>query len=469
MPERFDLARRSSLLSLREVALKDATIRNRAQRPTLDPIDGDPGTNGSIAIVESPASSEMLALGIKRTADVGTGGGAGFVVDECLGPDAQNVPILIALYVYSSTGTDWPNLAVYYYAGSTQITGASLSLSSYEEISPNFRRYYGSGTTPDNSGIDRIRYGVGVAVSGAVCKTGGLTVITGTAGLAIGDIPDRDWYGEDVSRYRILRTANQALPLRGKRVAHIGDSIIQLYGITDLLAVATGGNWVNAGFGGCRMAPSATPGVPSDLTTAKDWFSGVEIARAISTGDWSDQETAADYIIDTLGGTPGGNDDYRDIVTFLSGLDWSAIDVFIISHGTNDFNAASPLGTAASMTITDFNGAINKAVDLLQTAFKDKQIVFSTPMWRGPNATHGDSNVNPNGSGIFLSEYQDAISDRCSYHNLPVFELHKVFGANVYNADRLLDAGHLHPEDPRGVDRLVGLMASWFNSTMGRI
>ena len=298
---------------------------------------------------------------------------------------------------------------------------------------------------------------------------GGLTVISSSAELDIAEVPDRDWYGPLADRQVLRRAVQQSLPLRGRRVAHVGDSIIQLYGIPEGIALATLAEVTNCGFGGCRMAPSAALASPVDLTTAKDWFSGYAIAEAIAAEVFTGQEAAADYMIDTLGQAPGGANDYRSKVDELAAINWDKMDALVISHGTNDFNAGTPIGDADSSTITEFNGALNAVIAALQSAYPKLQIVLSTPTWRGPDNSRGDSNLNANGAGIFLSEYQGAIMERGAYYQIPVCPMHQLFGVNVHNADLYLDSGHLHPNIPIGRDRYVAQMSSWLNETIGRV
>ena len=108
------LATAARVTGVERISLQDLEHKNRAASPTLDEADGGVTTSGAGVFVQVPPSStEMIDLGIKRTIGFTIGGGGGFLVDECLGPDVDGNDLFFAVYVYSSDGANWIAPQVY--------------------------------------------------------------------------------------------------------------------------------------------------------------------------------------------------------------------------------------------------------------------------------------------------------------------------------------------------------------------
>jgi lysophospholipase L1-like esterase len=138
----------------------------------------------------------------------------------------------------------------------------------------------------------------------------------------------------------------------------------------------------------------------------------------------------------------------------LHGNDFDAIMIFM---GTNDFNAAVPLGKwynetkenvlaavhkpkaivkrmrrTPCMDPETFRGRINIALDSLKRMFPDKQIVLLTPIHRA-NARFSDNNIQPseqyqNECGEYFTSYVEAVKEAGSIWSVPVIDLYSTCG-----------------------------------------
>lgn len=129
------------------------------------------------------------------------------------------------------------------------------------------------------------------------------------------------------------------------------------------------------------------------------------------------------------------------------------IDAIFIFAGTNDYNAALPIGEFFSLSkrttsydgkdvelnfrnplINDntFCGRINKVISYLKETYPHQQIVLLTPIHRG-YARFGKDNVQPdenyaNRAGLFIDEYIETIKKAGSVWSTPVIDLYAMSG-----------------------------------------
>lgn len=138
--------------------------------------------------------------------------------------------------------------------------------------------------------------------------------------------------GKDDNKPEKSIEAENEVTLEKKNVVNFGDSILgnfQLtYGeqisVSALIAEKTGWNVINAGFGGCLMQKHPN----------ESWrpFCMYELADAIVSGDWSEQERSIVKEKDL-------NLPYyfKDTISVLKETDWNSIDIITIQYGTNDW------------------------------------------------------------------------------------------------------------------------------------
>lgn len=162
------------------------------------------------------------------------------------------------------------------------------------------------------------------------------------------------------------------------------------------------------------------------------------------------------------------------------GDDFDAILIFI---GTNDFNAAVPIGEwynvsadsvvaahkgqwekakylryhrTMNMNNSTLKGRINIALDKLKKMYPKKQIVLMTPIHRA-DFKSSDTNIQPaedyaNACGFFIDDYVQAIKEAGNVWSVPVIDLNALSGlypltnegAQLFNKP---DTDRLHPND----------------------
>lgn len=243
--------------------------------------------------------------------------------------------------------------------------------------------------------------------------------------------------------------ASVSRPAADKIIVLLGDSITANYNIAGLVASLTSATVHNFAWGGSRMS--------SGGSAFANAYSVAAIAGAVASGTWTSLTAgiATDY--------PSSSS--TDIAARARGaemaaFDWTTPDAILILGGTNDWSAQVTLGSATSTTTTEFNGAINEIIRQLQEEAPAAQIGLATPTWRGPLATLGDSNANPNGAGVYLSAFCDAI--RNNRWQVPVLDLAKTLGINTANKTLML-ADDLHPTTT-GAARWAQRIATFINS-----
>jgi len=406
----------------------------------------DPNRLGSYsgAIKTPPASSLMQEKNIKGVLNVGDSGANSWLYAEDIEwQDDIERYALRAAFAYSSTGTVWPAIRTAYYNGFASL--GTVSLTDYIEIDGNNRLYYLISARPVySSAITNIRFGC-AKVTGAECEIGGFTYIETDTELSINDCSIEDWYVEGTKvedLYNINRFVNA---FSTKTIVFLGDSIVtDSYSIPEKVGVKLIANVINGAVGGSRL--SGNTGYVVDV---------VEIAAAISSGDWTQP------IADALARYTDGQPDNRETIATLAALDWSTVDIIVIAAGTNDYSGNADIGSSDSVDESTINGAINKIVQYVYSneARRDIVIVFVTPIWRGPEATYGgDTGVN--GDGLSLLQFQDAIFSRAEGNRVLACPLHKLIGINLYNHARFLNTDDLHPR-PAGADRWAAAFSAW--------
>lgn len=261
---------------------------------------------------------------------------------------------------------------------------------------------------------------------------------TGTVyGLASPTFPifaDDPLYGGNIAVNEngvLVIGAGVARPAAGKIIVFLGDSITANYGVPTLVASLTGATVHNFAWGGSRVSSGGAAFANSRSVAA--------IAAAVTSGDWTAIIAAVDADHPSGSAFDVGE---RARVRAMAAFNWATPDLIMILGGTNDWSAQVSLGAADSTTTTQFNGGLNEAIRQFQVARPAAQIALATPAWRGPLATLGDSNVNANGAGVFLSAFGDAI--RANRWQLPVLDLARTLGINLSNKTLML-ADDLHP------------------------
>ena len=232
-----------------------------------------------------------------------------------------------------------------------------------------------------------------------------------------------------------LQAGAQALikhPWQGKRVAYFGDST------TDPRNSGSQRKWWN---------------------WLQDWLGIEPYVYAISGRQWNDIPNQAEKL------------------KAEHGNDFDAILIFI---GTNDYNAAIPIGEwytvsedsvevalhkqketllrrhrTPSMNKNTYRGRINIALQKVKQMFPDKQVVLLTPIHRG--FFYGnEKNIQPeesytNDIGLWLDDYVQSVKEAANIWAVPVIDLNASCGIFPLIKEHAIychnDKDELHPND----------------------
>lgn len=437
----------TSVSNLAAVAVVNYPYYNQMPNGNLDPVTVAPGWSGT-PVYATPAGANIAAKGVKRTIKIGTGGSVCYINEAVLDATASAQYWFASQYVYSADGSTWGSPAAYWYVGLTPV--GSSAMTAYVELSANERLYYATGQFPTRSDLTNFRMGpnTNITGSGVNVELGGWTFVRYGSALTLANTPRDEWYAcytrQDTLAKAAVLTGNTVGKLVGKNIVMFGDSIIETYGIPANLATLLQATVYNIGMGGCRMAKLPSPGTQQGYINE---MSMIGLATAISTSDY----TALDAAAASLAGAPY-NDDNRPQIAVLKAIDWATVEAIVIAYGTNDFSASRVLGSATSTTETEFYGALNESIRLLQAKAPAAQIMLCTPAWRGPLADLGDSDLNANSAGLYLKDYADAIRNRCNEKwHVPTCDLDRTLGVNVSNKATYLNTGDdLHPSTGAG-------------------
>jgi len=213
---------------------------------------------------------------------------------------------------------------------------------------------------------------------------------------------------------------------KGKKGVWFGDSIIDLFSIPETVAPLLGAVITNVGFQACCMAPKDT------TTTGQSYFSMLELAKAISTGVWTNQNTLSTTTLTNL---------YNKLQA-LKAVDFSTVDFILISYGTNDFGYNAPIGDSSCQDTESTCGALNNAINYIEGKNANIEIIVTTPIWRG--------NPAPDAAGFDktnrLEDYVYGIKQTCGARGIKCIDLFTRSGINDFNKTIMLNnTDILHP------------------------
>ncbi|HCE3561027.1 TPA: hypothetical protein NG644_001415 [Vibrio parahaemolyticus] len=224
----------------------------------------------------------------------------------------------------------------------------------------------------------------------------------------------------------------QGLNFASQRLICFGDSITEFGDYPDHIAAMLGCEVIEAGFGGCRLADH------SNAIWAT--MSMHNIASCIATGNYTSLIKGAQDLLEMNG------DNNIPQAERVRDADWPNIDVVTIFYGTNDFSGDVPLGEPSDITGATFYGAINKTISSLLGAYPHLKLLFVTPIWRSRIAPGDglDSDNNPNGIGLYLIDYVNALKERCQHWKVPCKDMYNSTPINALTGDFYLSDG-VHP------------------------
>ncbi len=126
-------------------------------------------------------------------------------------------------------------------------------------------------------------------------------------------------------------------------------------------------------------------------------------------------------------------------------------DAVVVFGGTNDFGHGTiPLGDMDSRDIHTFYGGLHTLCTFLINTYKDKPIIFMTPLHRlnevldhNNRIKEGNKNARP------LVDFVRAVREVCEFYGIPVLDLYRdcaMYGQNWAWCEKYMPDG-LHPSD----------------------
>lgn len=222
-------------------------------------------------------------------------------------------------------------------------------------------------------------------------------------------------------------------------------SVVQTVG--NILGMST----FNGAFGGSSL--SVYKDREWGSVSSNQWCMA-RLAEAIAYDDWYAQLASMSYA-----------DSYKDVnmqalsyfeerMNALSKIDFDEVDVLIIEHGTNDYNAGRGLDNIEEpYDTTTFGGALRYSLKLLQEAYPDMEIVLITPVYCEFGEHLEQTCHDTDFGGGTLDEYVRLEQQIAAQYGVICINAYDNSGINRENAKEYLMDG-LHLSD-KGV-RLVG-------------
>jgi len=197
----------------------------------------------------------------------------------------------------------------------------------------------------------------------------------------------------------------------------LGDSIFGNDGeIVSYLAQFTGSNVINGAIGGTRAS------IRVSNTDAFQFLDGQNLVRALTSGDWTNQDSAVSTLTTYSSWLPSR-------VETLKSVDLSKIDLVTMDWGTNDY--------AGGQTIETILSAYDAIIDSLQSAYPELRILITTPIWRYFNDTeNGDNKVYADAT---LRQIAEAIEEFAKEKRVHVLNAYQNMPLNYNTATTYFD------------------------------
>ena len=210
----------------------------------------------------------------------------------------------------------------------------------------------------------------------------------------------------------------------GKNVVHFGDSIVDLYGVAEKSAEKLGYNLTNVGFQSTALTDK------SDILTNSKYYSLKQLCLSLAADDWTAQNNHTNQI-------------FAEHLATLKDIDWSEVDVVILSYGTKDYAMQSELGDTYARDNDSICGVIKNAVKVFETLNPAMEIIITTPIFRVIDADADSEKMIWQSNRAFY-EYRNAIIQTAATLGVKVVDLYALSGINESNASTTLRDG-LHP------------------------
>ena len=149
----------------------------------------------------------------------------------------------------------------------------------------------------------------------------------------------------------------------------------------------------------------------------------------------------------------------RDFISRVDEISESA-DCVVICGCANDYmHGDAELGKFDDRGEYTFYGAMHILINALKERFPNKPLIFMTPSNILADKSPERAHIN---KGYHFDEYLSAVKEVCAYYDVPVFDLHSVWGLDPENEeDRKLyysDDSHLND---KGYRRMAEMLAEF--------
>lgn len=317
-----------------------------------------------------------------------------------------------------------------------------------------------AGTTnvviPSNASYFRCYKNVNVTDGITVAYTSVSAYIPYTTFIGLKDNSvDYDMLTDDVK-------ARLGVPLLGKTIAFMGDSIIGNFydstGVCAVLAEKTGATVINCAFGGTRLAYSVGESIQYTYMNA---ISGVGLSDAIASGVWTDQDTA-------IAGLTGVPDYFADRLATIKAIDWSEVDFIMWEYGTNDFmNRVMVSDEADPTNLYAFDNAYRHAIETILTEYPNIRIITATPIYRwyqSGGVFTDDSNTHTetdyDGGTSTLIDFIEVAQNVSREYQIPCIDDYYTMGANKFTRLAYFDSTDGTHPNANGRERIAEHLAS---------
>lgn len=197
----------------------------------------------------------------------------------------------------------------------------------------------------------------------------------------------------------------------------LGDSIFGNDGeiVADLISIS-GANVINGAVGGTRVTDRGG-------TDNYQWFDGLNLVKALTTGDWTNQDNAVQTLTSVA-----------DRLATLKAVDMSSVNLITMDWGTNDYTGG--------LTIEAINSAYSSVVDMIQEAYPAIRILIITPIWR----YFGEKTDNDNGDNHIynvstLKDIATAIDNHAKDMRIESLQMYQKMPLSYNTADLYFDSG----------------------------
>ena len=195
----------------------------------------------------------------------------------------------------------------------------------------------------------------------------------------------------------------------------LGDSIFGNDGeiVADLTALS-GANVINGAVGGTRVTNRGG-------TDQYQWFDGVNLIQALTTGVWTNQDTAVQTLTSVA-----------ERLATLKAVDMSTVDLITMDWGTNDYTGGQ--------TIEEILAAYTFVIDTLQSAYPSIRILVITPIWRYFGAkTDNENGDNYRYNISTLKEIATAIDNHAKDMRIDSLQMYQKMPLSYNTADLYFD------------------------------